>query len=1265
MRRLSQLPLLGAATTLLVVPVLAGSGRTPDPSPWAIRGQRVEATKRAVVVFADLASAEPKSPAERFRQRQREAEIHPPLAIPHDLPVPDGAGSGPAPTLEAPPVEPGPLSPAPAATFEALLDNFTRVPPDTHGAVGPSHLVVALNSEVRIQNRSGVTLSLVTLENFWSAVAAGGDIVFDPKVAYDPFNNRWMMTACDDAFLATSALLIGVSRTGDPTGAWDLYRVDGDGADVAFVDYPSLGFNKDWIAVQVNMFNISNGAFNRTHIYAFAKAGLYAGTPSVTLIPVSGIGGTQVPAVTHDNAISSLYLLQNWNGGAGALRLYQITGAVGSETLSPVGFPQSAATPWDSVPGPPGNQDFAPQLGTSARIQNNDARIQNVVYRNGRLWTTHTVFLPSGGTATRAAVQWWQITPTAAVLQRGRLDDSSGNVFYAFPSVAVNVNDDALIGYSRFAASQFASSNYSFRTGNDPPNTLQADLLFKAGEAPYFKPGNGQNRWGDYSNTVVDPVNDRDLWTIQEYAETPVGPDRWGTWWARVATTPTLSIGDVLVSEGNSGGVVATFTVTLSRPVLQTVQVSFTTTNGTATTGDNDYLAASGSLTFIPGQTSQPVNVTVQGDVKFEPNETFTVDLSSPVNANLLDGQGVGTIQNDDPIPQISVNDVAVPEGNSGISPAVFTVTLSNPSSQTVDVSYSTPGITASAPLDYTAIASMLTFVPGDVSETVTVNVNGDTTVEPDETYQVFLSGPVNAGIADNTGLGTILNDDVPGDGVAFFTVTSKPGQNWLEWVNPSAGPFFGALFRYNVSTPGTSNCTHPTAATGAGSGMGGIGPLIGPGLGGRDSAPHGALPPDTRVCYTAFVQKDAGGTLFSGGIFNQGRPFTAGPVKWALSMGGIFSMIPPGNGVGVVHAVAQDGSLHAMVKGAVPEGGTWPTTPLFPFAWMPQRMSGPSQGRPSGVATSTGLSTRTIFLSSQDGHVYAFNAETGGLAWISPLLAPATALQAHPSGVFTVFGGTRDYVFVGTREAAGSRIYALNTADGTQAWVFDGVAGGFGRVGAVNGQAAVDQVTRRVYFASRAFGASPDNNTVWCVDLETGLGLWAEPHGDIDTAVTFSNGRLLVGTNPPNPTVKAIDTVTPNEGVPIWSFAITPPAEGPAKGYVGVDRISGSVFFSTATRAWALNSNMTPMWLPNGDRSLSNASTPVFAPQDAYVYFGGGDGRLHRLFVAGGTEDMAPPFPIPLGDGAAAAGSPTYDLPAGYMYVGTENGIIYAVQLP
>jgi hypothetical protein len=168
------------------------------------------------------------------------------------------------------------------------------------------------------------------------------------------------------------------------------------------------------------------------------------------------------------------------------------------------------------------------------------------VYRNGSIWAAHTAYLPATGTAIRSAAQWWQINTMSGSLgvvqQFGRRDDPAGQFDYAYPTLDVNADNDMMIGYSRFGASQYASANYSLRMHNDPLNTLEADTVFKAGEAPYFKDfGYGDNRWGDYSNVAVDPVNDIDMWTIQEYAGTG---NNWGTWWGTVSfakstATPT------------------------------------------------------------------------------------------------------------------------------------------------------------------------------------------------------------------------------------------------------------------------------------------------------------------------------------------------------------------------------------------------------------------------------------------------------------------------------------------------------------------------------------------------------------------------------------------------------------------------------------------------------------------------------------------------------------------------------------------------------
>jgi glucose/arabinose dehydrogenase len=221
----------------------------------------------------------------------------------------------------------------------------------------------------------------------------------------------------------------------------------------------------------------------------------------------------------------------------------------------------------------------------------------------------------------------------------------------------------------------------------------------------------------------------------------------------------TLAINDVTVTEGNAGTSTANFTVFLSPASSQTVTVQYATANNTALSG-TDYVAASGTLTFTPGQTSQPVSISVNGDTQFEPNETFNVNLTNPTNATIDDNQGVGTISNDDSQPTISINDVSVTEGNLGTITAAFTISLSNTSSQTVTVNYATAGNTATSGTDFQAASGTATITPGLLSTTVNVTVNGDTMFEPNETFFVNLTSPANATISDNQGLGTINNDD-------------------------------------------------------------------------------------------------------------------------------------------------------------------------------------------------------------------------------------------------------------------------------------------------------------------------------------------------------------------------------------------------------------------------------------------------------------------------------------------------------------------------
>jgi hypothetical protein len=286
------------------------------------------------------------------------------------------------------------------------------------------------------------------------------------------------------------------------------------------------------------------------------------------------------------------------------------------------------------------------------------------------------------------------------------------------------------------------------------------------------------------------------------------------------AASTVISINDASVVEGNSGTSDAVFTITLSKAAALPVTINFATSDGSAKAG-SDYFSNSGTLTFDPGQLSKSVSVRVIGDTSREPDETFFVNLSGATNAAISDGQGTCTILNDDGPPALSISDVIVIEGNSGAVNAVFTVTLSPASGQTVTVNFATADDTATlANNDYVAASGTLTFTPGERGKLVEVLVIGDNSQEPDETFLVRLSSPVNADILDGIGVGTIINDESPltadlSVSTSVANVISSGEQLAYTITINNAGPRLAAGIRLLDDVP--SGCTLSSVRSSAG----------------------------------------------------------------------------------------------------------------------------------------------------------------------------------------------------------------------------------------------------------------------------------------------------------------------------------------------------------------------------------------------------------------------------------------------------------------
>ena len=252
-----------------------------------------------------------------------------------------------------------------------------------------------------------------------------------------------------------------------------------------------------------------------------------------------------------------------------------------------------------------------------------------------------------------------------------------------------------------------------------------------------------------------------------------------------------MAIGDGSVTEGASGTTQMTFTVTLSSPVPTPVTVNYTTSDGTATAG-SDYIAESGTVTFVANDQSETITIDVNGDLLLEGNETFTVTLSNPsVTTMITDGTATGTILNDDVAASMNIADTSVTEGNAGTTSMTFTVTLATPVPETVTVNYTTSNGTAIAGTDYVAESGTITFAPNDQSEQITIDVTGDIDFEGDETLTVTLSNasPTTT-IVDGTATGTILNDDTPsGMFISDTSATETNGVTTMTFTVSLANP--------------------------------------------------------------------------------------------------------------------------------------------------------------------------------------------------------------------------------------------------------------------------------------------------------------------------------------------------------------------------------------------------------------------------------------------------------------------------------------------
>lgn len=378
------------------------------------------------------------------------------------------------------------------------------VPPDTCGSVGIDHFISVVNMHISVYEKdTGTRVLSSSMQSFFNTGGNAGD----PRVVFDPDSERWIVNATD----FNSRIWLAVSSTSDPTGNWfKTWFNPGQGSDAGdWPDYQTLGVDSRWIMTAAYMV----GGNATMSLFCLDKAPLVAANQSLGNIAafrqLSWEGAIQ-PCVHWQDA-GEAYAI-SWNNST-RLRLRTISPPVGSPTMSSSFVNLSSS--WQSPPSVPQNGG-----GTLDAL---DGRLMNSVYNAGSVWTAHSV-----ATNGRASSRYYEVNPnTSTEVQLGTVRDNVNQSLNFFnPSISVNSQGHAVLGCTGSDASIFPGAWYTGRLATDPPGEMAFPVPYFSGQSTYSAQGGSSKRWGDYSLTSTDPVDDT-VWTIQEYSRTGGG---WGNY---------------------------------------------------------------------------------------------------------------------------------------------------------------------------------------------------------------------------------------------------------------------------------------------------------------------------------------------------------------------------------------------------------------------------------------------------------------------------------------------------------------------------------------------------------------------------------------------------------------------------------------------------------------------------------------------------------------------------------------------------------------
>ena len=409
-------------------------------------------------------------------------------------------------------------------------------PPDTQLAVGPYNLLEMVNSSGSIwsKNSSAQFRAPPQAEvdlNVFYGVDTTPYVITDPRVQYDAGTGRWFGSAL--AFVPTtfsSQVLLAVSDSFDPAGAWNLYAI-GPITRSTLEDQPTLGVSTDKVVLSWNDFS-SSTTFAGEETWVIQKSAVLAGQVPSEVQFGPDLQRASLVVAQQENPTATAFLAYNGSPAAPAAPYMGVVALTGTPAQGPVVWHEVDLT----IVGtslPPGAQQPGPM---SPLIATNDDRFTSVAWQNDVLWVAgNDACRPAGDTVARACLRLIKVRTSGTVALQADADLALNGGYTYFPAVAMDSGGNMIVVFSQSSTAQFASLQASGDLAGDVANppALLAETQVMAGQGVYNCNGCGAgangDRWGDYSAAALEPCGSSAVWVAGEFMGDPSIATDWGT----------------------------------------------------------------------------------------------------------------------------------------------------------------------------------------------------------------------------------------------------------------------------------------------------------------------------------------------------------------------------------------------------------------------------------------------------------------------------------------------------------------------------------------------------------------------------------------------------------------------------------------------------------------------------------------------------------------------------------------------------------------